>query len=97
LKINEDQVRYVAGLANLKLSAAEVSRMAIEMDDILGHIDELNQLDTTGVDPMAQVLFPGADPLREDTPAPSLPNEDALANAATSGAGFFKVPRVIER
>lgn len=99
MKITEDQVRYVADLANLKLTPAEVARMAREMDSILTHIDKLNELDTSGVEPMAQVLFEADDTAtwREDTERATLPNEEALAHAPAAGEGFFKVPRVIER
>jgi aspartyl-tRNA(Asn)/glutamyl-tRNA(Gln) amidotransferase subunit C len=97
LKITEEEVRKVADLANLRLSPDEVTRMAREMDAVLTHVDELNQLDTTGVEPMAQVLYAGGDSLRDDEPGPTLANEDVTANAVISGAGFFKVPRVIER
>jgi aspartyl-tRNA(Asn)/glutamyl-tRNA(Gln) amidotransferase subunit C len=97
VKINEEQVRYVAGLANLRLTNDEVARMAKEMDSILTHIDALSELDTTGVEPMAQVLYAGNDGLREDVEGATIPNETVTANAAMAGAGFFKVPRVIER
>jgi aspartyl-tRNA(Asn)/glutamyl-tRNA(Gln) amidotransferase subunit C len=97
LKITEQEVRNVADLANLKLTAEEVARMARDMDAMLTHVEELNELDTTGVEPMAQVLYAGGDSLRDDVEGPTLPNEDVTANAAMSGAGFFKVPRVIER
>jgi aspartyl-tRNA(Asn)/glutamyl-tRNA(Gln) amidotransferase subunit C len=99
LKITEEQVRYVADLANLKVTAAEVARMAREMDSILSHIDKLNEADTSGVEPMAQVLFDADDAAtwREDAERATLPNEEALANAPTAGQGFFKVPRVIKR
>lgn len=73
--------------------------MAHDLDEILTHVDKLNELDTTSVEPMAQVLF-DADPtstLRHDTPGECLPNDIALANAPVSGSGQFKVPRVIER
>ena len=98
MKITEQEVRNVADLANLRLTPEEVARMAREMDAVLTHVDELNQLDTTGVEPMAQVLYSGGgDSLRDDELGPTLANEDVTANAAISGAGFFKVPRVIER
>jgi aspartyl-tRNA(Asn)/glutamyl-tRNA(Gln) amidotransferase subunit C len=99
LKITEEQVRYVADLANLNLTPGEVERMAREMDSILSHIDKLNEVDTSGVEPMAQVLFDAGDTAtwREDAERATLANEDALANAPTPGQGFFKVPRVIER
>jgi aspartyl-tRNA(Asn)/glutamyl-tRNA(Gln) amidotransferase subunit C len=99
VKITEQEVRRVASLAHLRLSDEEVARMAHDLDEILTHVDKLNELDTSNVQPMAQVLF-DADPestLRPDSPRESLPNEIALANAPISGSGQFKVPRVIER
>jgi aspartyl-tRNA(Asn)/glutamyl-tRNA(Gln) amidotransferase subunit C len=99
LKITETEVRYVAGLAHLELTPAEVARMQRDMDDILTHIDKLNELDTTAVEPMAQVLYEAAETatLRADLPHTPLDNATALRNAALSGAGHFKVPKVIER
>ena len=99
MKITEKEVRYVADLANLRITDAEVAKFRADLDGILGHIDKLNELDVTGVEPMAQVLFETADgaTLRPDVPAPPLGSQAALANAAQSGAGYFKVPKVIER
>lgn len=99
MKIGEQEVRYVAGLANLNLSPAEIARMAHDLDEILTHIDKLNELDTTAVEPMAQVLYEAGETatLREDVPGASFDNETALANAPLSGAGQFKVPKIIER
>ena len=99
MKITEEQVRYVAGLANLNLSAAEIARMVHDLDEILTHIDKLNQVDTEGVEPMAQVLYEAGETatLRADEEVPPLGNERALANAPLAGAGCFKVPKVIER
>jgi aspartyl-tRNA(Asn)/glutamyl-tRNA(Gln) amidotransferase subunit C len=89
----------VANLANLELSEAETGRMARDLDEILTHIDKLNELDTSGVEPMAQVLYDAgpAATLRADEPGATLSNEAALANAPLSGAGQFKVPKIIER
>jgi len=99
VKITEEQVRYVAGLANLNLSAAEIARMVHDLDEILTHIDKLNQVDTEGVEPMAQVLYEAGETatLRADEEVPPLGNDRALANAPLAGAGCFKVPKVIER
>lgn len=105
MRITEDEVRRVAELAQLALTEDEVHRMAQDMDGILGHIEKLNELNTDGVEPMAQVLYdpPGDSEdekiatLREDVVRPSLRNADAVANAPTAGAGYFKVPKVIER
>jgi aspartyl-tRNA(Asn)/glutamyl-tRNA(Gln) amidotransferase subunit C len=99
VKITEQEVRYVAGLANLALSDDEIARMARELDDILTHVDKLNEIDTSNVEPMAQVLFDAEETatLREDIERPSLGTDVALENAPLKGAGYFKVPRVIER
>ena len=99
MKITEKEVRYVAALANLTLTDAEVARFQSELDGILEHMDKLKEIDTAGVEPMAQVIFPAADTatLRDDIPRPPLGNEAALANAPQRGAGYFKVPKVIER
>lgn len=99
MKITEEQVRYVADLAHLRLTSEEVARMAHDMGEILTHIDKLNELNTDGVAPMAQVLYDAGETatLRDDVEAATLANEDALANAPDKGAGFFKVPKVIER
>ena len=99
MKITEKEVRYVAGLANLELTDAEVARFQAELDGILEHMDRLKEIDTTGVDPMAQVLFEAGETatLRADTPVPPLGNQAGLANAPQPGAGYFKVPKVIER
>ena len=98
MKITEKEVRYVADLANLRLTEEEVARFQADLKSILEHIDRLKEIDVTGVAPMAQVLFESeADTLREDIPVPSLGSEAALANAPQQGAGYFKVPKVIER
>jgi aspartyl-tRNA(Asn)/glutamyl-tRNA(Gln) amidotransferase subunit C len=99
VKITEKEVRYVAGLANLSLTEAEVAKFRADLDGILEHFEKLNAADTTGVEPMAQVLVE-SDPaatLRGDVPRPPLSNEAATTNAPQSGAGYFKVPKVIER
>ena len=102
MKITEERVRYVADLANLKLSDAEIQRFSHDLDDILTHIEALDELDTTNVAPMAQVVYDEVDgdplaTLRADVERPSLGNVLALANAPLTGSGFFKVPKVIEK
>jgi aspartyl-tRNA(Asn)/glutamyl-tRNA(Gln) amidotransferase subunit C len=99
LKLTEKEVGYVAELANLSLTEAEIVRLSQDLGQILTHIEQLNQLDTTNVQPMAQVLYDADETatLREDIPHISLSNEEALVNSAASGSGYYKVPRVIER
>ena len=99
MKITEKEVRYVAGLANLTLADEEIAKLRADLDGILEHMDRLNEVDTSGVEPMAQVLFEGGETatLRADVPAAPLGNQAALANAPQPGAGYFKVPQIIER
>jgi len=99
LKLTEENVRYVAGLANLTLSDQEIHQYTADLSGILSHMEKLNQLDTSHVEPVTQVLFAGQenDSLREDIEHTPLSNDVALANAPLAGAGYFKVPKVIER
>ena len=99
MKITEKDVRYVADLANLKLTDPEIGQMSKDLDEILTHMDTLNELDTSNVEPMTQVLYEAAETatLREDREREILGNEAALANAPLAGSGYYKVPKVIER
>ncbi len=89
----------MADLANLRLTSEEIDRMAHDLDEILTHMDKLDELDTTNVEPMAQVLFEAEETatLRPDVEHTPLGTDVALANAPAKGAGHFKVPKVIER
>jgi aspartyl-tRNA(Asn)/glutamyl-tRNA(Gln) amidotransferase subunit C len=97
--ITEKGVRYVAALANLELSESEVGRLAADMDSILNYVEKLNELDTAAIEPMAQVLYDAPEDIsmRADGEGQSFPQEKALVNAPESGAGHFKVFKVIER
>ena len=102
--VSIEEARRVAELANLELTAEEAPRMQRDLNAILGHIAELNQLDTAGVPAMAQVgEVLGTDvestgaSLRVDTVRPSLDRAAVMASAPESDGRFFKVPKVIER
>ena len=99
MKITEKEVRYVADLGNLRLSEEEVARFTKDLDEILVHMDKLAEIDTGDIAPMSQVLYEAEETatLRPDEERPPLGQEAALANAPQAGAGYFKVPRVIER
>ena len=100
MKITRKDVEYVAALAHLELEPAELERMAAQLSSILDYIDQLNRLDTTNVEPMAQVLAPSASPnpsLRDDVVRPGLERAEAMAAAPDADRTFFKVPKVIER
>jgi aspartyl-tRNA(Asn)/glutamyl-tRNA(Gln) amidotransferase subunit C len=99
LNLSDAQVREMADLANLQLSEYEVRRISHDLGQILIHIDQLNELITVGIEAMAQVLYDADETatLRSDVPHTCLSNDEALANAPQRGAGYFKVPKVIER
>jgi len=99
LRISEAEVRYVADLANLRLSDAEVRKFQADLDEILEHVAKLNELDTSAVEPMAQVLYQDEEnaTLRPDRERPPLGSQAALAGAPLAAGGYFKVPLVIER
>jgi aspartyl-tRNA(Asn)/glutamyl-tRNA(Gln) amidotransferase subunit C len=89
-------VERVAALAQLELTDDEKALFAQQLADVLAYAEQLQRLDTTGVDATAHV-HARADHEREDEPRPSLPLDDVLANAADAApeAGLFRVPRVI--
>ena len=99
MKITEEEVRYVADLANLKLGDEEVRKFEVDLDEILVHIDRLKEIDTSNVEPMTQVLYETEETatLRPDHERPGLGSKLALANAPLAGSDYFKVPEVIKR
>jgi aspartyl-tRNA(Asn)/glutamyl-tRNA(Gln) amidotransferase subunit C len=99
LKITEAEVRYVADLANLKLTEDEVRKFQADLDEILVHMDRLKEIDTSQVEPMSQVLYEAEETatLRRDRERPGLGSQVALANAPLTSSGYFKVPEVIKR
>ena len=100
MRISRDDVVRVAELAYLDLSEAELEMYRAQIDDILEYIGKLNELDTTNVQPMAQVLASDqqADAtLREDLIVPCAMAEDVLKHAPDPEPPYFRVPKVIER
>lgn len=102
MKISDQDVRYVADLANLELTDAERLKMATELTAILDYIGQLSKVDTEGLEPMAQVsliapLSPSENSLRADALSECLPQNAALRNAPQTDGIFFRVPKVIER
>jgi aspartyl-tRNA(Asn)/glutamyl-tRNA(Gln) amidotransferase subunit C len=91
--IAEDDVRYVAKLARLRLDDDEIPRLTGELAKILSHIDKMSELDTADVPPTAHVLDV-ANVTRPDRATPSLPREEALRNAPAVSDECFRVPRM---
>jgi aspartyl-tRNA(Asn)/glutamyl-tRNA(Gln) amidotransferase subunit C len=100
VKISREDVERVAELAYLDLSEAELEMYRAQLDEILEYIGKLNELDTTHVEPMAQVLADDqtADAtLREDVVVPCKVAADILKQAPDPEPPYFRVPKVIER
>jgi aspartyl-tRNA(Asn)/glutamyl-tRNA(Gln) amidotransferase subunit C len=99
-KVTVEDVGRVAELAHLELTADETGSMVHDLNAILDYVAELNELDTDGVAPLAQVtelLGAAGGGLRADVVVPSLDRAKVLAEAPETNGVFFKVPKVIER
>ena len=94
MAIDKREVRHIAKLANLEFSEEEIDRFTRQFNSILEYVARLNALDTSAIEPTAHVGS-GTHALRDDVLVPSIPREEALANAPASDRGYFKVPRVI--
>ena len=88
-------VKYVAHLARLQLSADEEKKLSAQLGHILGYIEKLNELDVTGVEPTAHAV-PMVNVTRPDKIQSSLPHDEALRNAPARANGLFMVPKIVE-
>ncbi len=95
MKISRAEVEHVSRLARLALNDQELDAIRQDMDDMLGYVDQLNQLDTTGITPTAHAV-PMENAFREDVVKPGFSRDQALANAPDPDPSGFRVPRVIE-
>ncbi len=100
-KVTVEDVQRVAELAHLELKPEETPAMLRDLNAILDYVAELNQLDTAGVVPLAQVSelvdTSGRGVLRPDALQPSIDRAAVLSQAPETDGAFFKVPKVIER
>ena len=95
VRLTVDEVRHVAELAKLRLTEAEIEQFAGQLSAILEYAERLQEVDTSSVPPTPYIL-PLVNVMRDDLSAPSLSNEEALANAPDSEDGFFRVRAVFE-
>jgi aspartyl-tRNA(Asn)/glutamyl-tRNA(Gln) amidotransferase subunit C len=91
----EIDVKYVAHLARLSLSPEEEQRIGAQLQDVLGYIEKLKEVDVSGVEPTAHA-FPLINVVRPDEVRPSLSHDEALRNAPAQANGLFIVPRIVE-
>ncbi len=95
MKITAETVRELADLAALELAPEDSERMQRDLEAILGYVEKLSELDTSGVPPTAHLLDL-ATPMREDRVAGTLPVEEAVRNAPEHDRSSMIVPKVIE-
>jgi len=94
MAVEIETVRHIARLANLDFSEAELQVFSRQLNSILVHIEKLNELDTSAIEPTSHVTQM-SHAFREDRVVPSVPVSQALTNAPESGEGHFTVPKVI--
>jgi aspartyl-tRNA(Asn)/glutamyl-tRNA(Gln) amidotransferase subunit C len=89
------EIEYVAELARIKLTPAEVKTFRVQLEIVLQHVERLNQVDVSNVEPMAH-SFPIYNVFRSDEPREGLDRRSALANAPRQARGLFMVTKVVE-
>lgn len=95
MPVSNEQVRHIAQLARIAMSDEELERLVPELNNILGWVEQLGEVDTEGVEPLATVIDQKLR-LREDAVTDGDCRDDVLANAPDAQHGFFAVPKVIE-
>ena len=95
MSLTPDEVRWVAKLARLQLSDADLTTMTKQLAAIVEYVTQLQQVNTDGVEPLNHAL-PVHNVFREDEPRPSLPVDAALANAPDRRGDFYGVPAVLD-
>jgi aspartyl-tRNA(Asn)/glutamyl-tRNA(Gln) amidotransferase subunit C len=99
MSLSDDQVRRIARLARLELAPQELQPVASRLNRVLGLIEEMRAVDTTGIEPMAHPLdasLPGGQRLRPDEVTEENRREDYQAVAPATQDGLYLVPKVIE-
>ena len=95
MPLDKAAVAHIATLARIRLSASELEPLADELSHILTWVEQLNEVDTTGVAPMASAAAANL-PLREDAVSDGGCRDAILGNAPNAARGFFTVPKVVE-
>ena len=95
MSVDTATVRHIAKLARIAMSDAEVEALVPELNNILGWVEQLQEVDVAGVEPMTAVI-PNTLRLRDDVVTDGGIRDQVLANAPVAEHGFFAVPKVIE-
>ena len=96
MEINRDITRKIADLAKLEFTEKELDAIQQDLAQMIGFVEKLNEIDTTGVEPLTHIT-PEGNRLREDEIKGSIDNATALLNAPSSIGPFFTVPKVINK
>ena len=94
MSVTNEQVRHIAKLARIAMSDEELDRMVPELNNILGWVEQLGEVNTDGIEPLTAVVPTLR--LRDDEVTDGNCRDDVLANAPVAEHGFFAVPKVIE-
>lgn len=95
MQITDETIRYVEALAKLELSEEEKEKAKIDLGNILGYMETMNELDTSNIEPMSHA-FPLRNVFREDVVVNGDDRENLLANAPHKKEGCFVVPKTVE-
>ena len=95
MSVSPEQVRHIANLARISMGEEELERLLPELNNILGWVEQLGEVDTDGIEPLATVIEQKLR-LRDDEVTAGDCREEILANAPDAEHGFFAVPKVIE-
>jgi aspartyl-tRNA(Asn)/glutamyl-tRNA(Gln) amidotransferase subunit C len=95
MSVSSEQVRHIARLARLAMSDEEIERLVPELNNILGWVEQLGEVNTEGVEPLTAVIDQ-KQRLRDDVVTEGNIRDGVLANAPEAQHGFFAVPKVIE-
>ena len=91
--ISAEEVKHVAKLARLELTDNEVEKYSKQLGDILKYVEQMNEVDTTGIEPMPHAI-PVYNVMREDVVKYEQTKEELMANAPYEEDGFFRVPKI---
>lgn len=93
--MSDFNIQYVSRLARIDLSAEEQKTLGLQLDNILGYVAKLKEVDVTGVEATAHA-FPLVNVMRPDEPTTPLPHDEAMRNAPAKAGGLFVVPKIVE-
>ncbi len=96
MELNRDMTRKLAELSKLEFTDEELENIQADLQQMIGFVDKLNEIDTTGVEPLTHIGVEG-NRLREDMVKGSVDNATALSNAPAANGPFFTVPKVIKK